>query len=179
MTPWFISPKRTALRWLAAPAMAWTCRSRARWRIIETAFNVAMGVYQHPTENRTFYAPDREPTVDLPFPLWHISGLDNYSIPHPAIVHREPRCTRSVQSNATTGSCPSGSYLRQRHESGLLRRNGSHRHRPEPRVAGVSTATDLADLNTYFTNTGQTNRVPITRHLHRWNQPELRLFERL
>ena len=52
---------------------------------IETAFHVSMGVYQHPTENRTFYAPDREPTVDLPFPLWHISGLDNYSIPHPAL----------------------------------------------------------------------------------------------
>ena len=58
---------------------------------IEAAFNVSMGVYQHPTENRTFYAPDREPTVDLPFPLWHISGLDNYSIPHPATVHTNIR----------------------------------------------------------------------------------------
>ena len=56
---------------------------------IKKAFHVTMGVYQHPTENRTFYAPDREPTVDLPFPLWHISGLDNYSIPRPALVHRE------------------------------------------------------------------------------------------
>src|ERR1700733_14562058 len=26
---------------------------------IETAFHVTMGTYQHPTENRTFYAPDR------------------------------------------------------------------------------------------------------------------------
>ena len=47
---------------------------------IENAFHVRMGVYQHPTESRTFYAPDREPTVNLPFPLWHISGLDNFSI---------------------------------------------------------------------------------------------------
>ena len=53
---------------------------------IQTAFHVSMGVYQHPTENRTFYAPDREPTVGLPFPLWHVSGLDNYSIPHPMLV---------------------------------------------------------------------------------------------
>src|SRR5208283_4983440 len=30
---------------------------------IEAAFNVSMGVYQHPTESRTFYAPDREPIV--------------------------------------------------------------------------------------------------------------------
>jgi len=55
---------------------------------IETAFNVRMSVYQHPTENRTFYAPDREPTVSLPIALWHISGLDNYSIPHPMLVRK-------------------------------------------------------------------------------------------
>ena len=54
---------------------------------IEQAFNLTLRVYQHPTENRTFYAPDREPTVALPFQLWHISGLDNYSIPHP-MLHR-------------------------------------------------------------------------------------------
>ena len=52
---------------------------------IEEAFHVTMGVYQHPTENRTFYAPDREPTPDLSVPLWHIAGLDNYSIPQPAL----------------------------------------------------------------------------------------------
>jgi subtilase family serine protease len=32
---------------------------------IESAFHVTLGVYQHPTESRTFYAPDREPTVHL------------------------------------------------------------------------------------------------------------------
>ena len=54
-------------------------------RRIEKAFHLTMGVYQHPTENRTFYAPDREPTPNLAVQLWHISGLDNYSIPHPAV----------------------------------------------------------------------------------------------
>ena len=64
---------------------------------IESAFHVTIGVYQHPTENRTFYAPDREPTVDLPFQLWHISGLDNYSIPHPLSQHKHPGSDREVQ----------------------------------------------------------------------------------
>ena len=54
--------------------------------IVESAFNVRMLTYQHPTENRTYYAPEREPTVTLPFPLWHISGLNNYSIPRPALL---------------------------------------------------------------------------------------------
>ena len=122
---------------------------------VEAAFHVAMGVYLHPTENRTFYAPDREPTVDLPFPLWHISGLDNYSIPRPAL-HRNS----AVQPNATTGSGPSASFL------------GSDM-RAAYYVNGSSTATltgsgqniglleyagfDIADLNTYYSNVGQTS----------------------
>jgi subtilase family serine protease len=44
---------------------------------IERAFHVTMGLYQHPTENRTFYAPDREPTPDMGVQLWRIAGLDN------------------------------------------------------------------------------------------------------
>jgi kumamolisin len=73
---------------------------------IERAFHVTMGVYQHPTEDRTFYAPDREPTTDLPFPLWHITGLDNFSIPHPAGLTRD-----SNARGGTTGSGPSGYFI--------------------------------------------------------------------
>jgi uncharacterized repeat protein (TIGR03803 family) len=50
---------------------------------IEAAFHVALGVYQHLTENRTFYAPDVEPTLDLAVPILNISGLDNFSLPRP------------------------------------------------------------------------------------------------
>jgi kumamolisin len=53
---------------------------------IEAAFHLSIGVYHSFIQNRDFYSPDREPTVDLPFQLWHISGLDNYSIPRPALV---------------------------------------------------------------------------------------------
>ena len=72
---------------------------------IERAFNVTMNVYQHPTEKRTFYAPDREPTVNLSAPLWHISGLNNYSIPRPNIAQNlAPRPDLS-------GSGPGGYFL--------------------------------------------------------------------
>src|SRR5580704_7310659 len=30
---------------------------------IESAFHVVMNLYQHPTENRAFYSPDREPSL--------------------------------------------------------------------------------------------------------------------
>jgi kumamolisin len=116
-----------------------------------------MGVYQHPTENRTFYAPDREPTVDLPFPLWHISGLDNFSIPHPLYHQRN----LPVKSNATTGSGPSASFLGSDmraayYGSGSLTGAGQNLGLLE------YYGTDLADLTTYFKNAGQTNNVPIT-----------------
>jgi subtilase family serine protease len=74
---------------------------------IEKAFNVTMNVYQHPTENRTFYAPDREPTVNLSVPLWHISGLDNYSIPRPNVSRN---VALAPQPNLS-GSGPGGYFL--------------------------------------------------------------------
>ncbi len=57
---------------------------------VNKAFHVSMQTYQRPTENRTFFSPDREPTVDVGVPLWHIAGMDNYSIPHPTVVQHPP-----------------------------------------------------------------------------------------
>jgi subtilase family serine protease len=129
--------------------------------VIETAFHVNMGVYQHPTENRTFYAPDREPTVDLAFQLWHIAGLDNYSIPHPALARRSSAGSSGLRSQATTGSGPDESFLGSDmraayYEGTALTGKGQSLGLLE--YAG----TDLADLDTYYTNVDQTNTVPIT-----------------
>ena len=49
---------------------------------IESAFHVTMRTFQHPTENRTFFSLDREPTTDQPLAIWHISGLDDFATPH-------------------------------------------------------------------------------------------------
>ena len=123
---------------------------------IEQAFHVSLGVYQHPTENRTFYAPDREPTMDLPFQLWHITGLDNYSIPRPTLAHREIK----VKSEAVEGSCPGDSYC------GSDMRAAYYGSGPLT-GAGQSVGLveylgyDIADLNTYFKNVGQTDNVPV------------------
>ena len=126
---------------------------------IEQAFHITMGVYQHPTEKRTFFAPDREPTPYLPFPLWHIAGLDNYSIPHPNFVRRAQN-ELSMKPNATTGSGPSASFLgsdmRAAYYGGTLTGSGQSLGLLE------FVGTDLADLNTYYKNVGQTNKVPIT-----------------
>jgi subtilase family serine protease len=124
--------------------------------VIEAALNVSMGVYQHPTEDRTFYAPDREPSVPLGFPLWHISGLDNFSIPRPALVHRKP----GAQPAATTGSGPSASFLgsdmRGAYYGGSLTGSGQNIGLFE--YYGY----DITDLDTYYTNAGQTRTANVT-----------------
>jgi subtilase family serine protease len=124
---------------------------------IERALHLNMGLYQHPTENRTYYAPDREPMPNLSVRLWHIAGLDNYSIPHPAGLHRN----LNLKPNATTGSGPSASFLgsdmRAAYYGGTAL-TGSGQSLGLLEYYG----TDLSDLNTYFQNAGQTNHVPIT-----------------
>src|SRR5919109_4510637 len=125
---------------------------------IEKAFHLTMGLYLHPTENRTFYAPDREPTANLPFPLWRIAGLDNFSIPHPAGLHHRDQ---SVTSNATTGSGPSSSFLGSDMRAAYY---GGTALTGTGQSLGLVAfyGTNLADLNTYFSNVGQTNHVPVT-----------------
>lgn len=51
---------------------------------VERAFHVKLLLYHHPTENRDFYAPDREPSVSAQLPIADVSGLQNYSRPRPA-----------------------------------------------------------------------------------------------
>ena len=134
---------------------------------IEAAFHVTLMTYQHPTENRIFYAPDREPTVDLPFALWHVSGLDNFSIPHPLYVKKSDYAKEhgispdAVVKHATTGSGPSASFLgsdmRAAYYGGTAL-TGSGQNLGLFEFLG----TDLADLTTYYKNVKQTNSVPIT-----------------
>ncbi len=132
---------------------------------VETAFHVAMHTYQHDKEPGTFFAPDREPTTSLPFPLWHISGMDNYSKPHPMLVKKEDYAKahgispEAVTKHAITGSGPSGSFLgsdmRAAYATGTTL-TGAGQNLGLFEYEG----TDLADLNTYYKNIGVT--LPIT-----------------
>jgi subtilase family serine protease len=134
---------------------------------IEAALHVNMRTYQHPTEGRTFFSADREPTADLPFKLWHISGLDNYSLPHPLYVKKSDYAAArgieadAVVSHATTGSGPSASFLgsdmRAAYYGGTAL-TGAGQNLGLFEYEG----TNLADLTTYFKNVGQTNNVPVT-----------------
>ncbi len=122
---------------------------------IETAFHVNMRTYQHPTENRAFFGPDSEPTLDLPFNLWHISGLDNYSIPHALLRKQRTTMRRHMASMRRRSS-------RTPPPAPAPRRRSSAATCAPPTTVAASPAlaksvglfeyygTDLADLKTYF-----------------------------
>ncbi len=80
----------------------------ARVSDIEKTFHVKMQNYQHPKEARKFYAPDVEPSVDLAVSILHISGLDNYSIPHPNFKIKPANLPAKAMPNA--GSALFGAY---------------------------------------------------------------------
>lgn len=50
---------------------------------VERAFHLRLNSFRHPRESRNFFAPDAEPSVDAAVPLFQVSGLDNFSPPHP------------------------------------------------------------------------------------------------
>ena len=76
---------------------------------IERTFHVTLRTYRHPREAREFYAPNVEPSVDFAIPILHISGLDNYSLPHPSSKARPAGTLANATPNSGTG--PGAAYI--------------------------------------------------------------------
>ncbi|MEO7716664.1 MAG: protease pro-enzyme activation domain-containing protein [Capsulimonas sp.] len=77
---------------------------------VEQTFHVNMLVYQHPTENRTFFGPDAEPALDKAIPILGVTGLDNYSLPH-SNAHVAPLAAKSKVALSSAGSGPGAQFI--------------------------------------------------------------------
>jgi len=76
---------------------------------INRAFNVFLAEYQHPVEARKYFSADREPTTrGLSVDLLHITGLQNFVLPHRHLVHKDEAA--SAPKATQSGSGPSGTY---------------------------------------------------------------------
>ena len=123
---------------------------------VNQAFHLTLGMYQHPTEHRSFYAPDVEPTVESGVPLVGIAGLSNFNPPRPMLKQASTTGVRSY----TTGSGPGGQFL-----------GSDMRAAYAPGVAldGSGQAVGLVelgpynpqDVTSYFSAIGQPLQVPI------------------
>ena len=127
---------------------------------IESAFHISINLYQHPTEDRTFYAPDREPTVDLDVPLLHASGLDNFTLPQAKHVRTLLQSSQPNAQAKTTGSGPGGNFIGSDlraayYGSGSLTGSGQSVGLFE--FAGY----EISDVQNYFKKLNQPLNVPV------------------
>jgi hypothetical protein len=127
---------------------------------IEQAFQVTMQVYQHPTENRTFFAPDVEPTADSGIPVLGVSGLTDFVLPRSMLV-RVP--SGEVLSNET-GSGPGGEFYGSDiraayYGAGPLTGSG------QALALAELGQWNMADIQAYFTTVNQPLNVPIVIEL--------------
>src|SRR5579863_567502 len=74
---------------------------------IESTFHVNLVRWQHPSRG-TFFAPDREPSVETTVPVLHITGLNNAGQPRPMDLKHAPL---SSVKPLTTGSGPAGLFI--------------------------------------------------------------------
>jgi xanthomonalisin len=130
---------------------------------INRALHVQMSTFQHPTEARTFFAPDREPTTDLRVPLLAISDLTDFA----AKVNHLRRGNDIQHLNAITkvnGSGPGGEYLPSDMRAAYY---GSGPLTGAGQTVGIFSfdGYKAADVTLFYTKTGMTSSVPINNVL--------------
>jgi subtilase family serine protease len=76
-------------------------------RLVNETFHINLTVWDHPERGR-FFAPDRDPSLDIDVQVLDISGLDNFVAPRPTDLKSTP-LTSAVPF--VTGSGPGGLFL--------------------------------------------------------------------
>ena len=84
---------------------------RASVENIENAFHLHLNRYPHPVENRTFFSPDTEPSLNLTTEVLYISGLSDFVKPHPTIAPFKPDNSAPLGSPLGVGSATNGGFI--------------------------------------------------------------------
>lgn len=112
---------------------------------IESAFQIDLVAWRDSVRG-SFYAPDREPSLDLDIPILDITGLDNYVTPRPMNV-----TAHSLDAGfayALTGSGPSGLFI------GSDFRNA---YAPGVKLTGTGQTIGLFELDGFYPSDVQAN----------------------
>ena len=123
---------------------------------IAQAFGVHMGLYRHADGGGTFFAPDREPVMDIGVPVLHVSGLDNAVPPAPRSV---PNAHPEINAQST-GSGPNGNFKASDMRAAYY---GTGPLTGSGQIVGLVEyeGFNIADVNMYYSEVGQTLKVPI------------------
>jgi len=130
---------------------------------INRALHVSMGTYRRATQKTTFFAPDREPTVDLSVPLLEISGLDNFVPPQRMLRHGDPAMNKGPIANAG-GSGPGGLFLPSDMRTAYY---GTGPLTGAGQTVGVFSFDGYlaSDVQLFYSHTGMSSQVPVNNVL--------------
>src|SRR5262249_7315088 len=107
---------------------------------IEEAFRTRLQVYQHPREDRTFFAPEIEPSLDNVIPIADVSGLDDYILPHPMSLHpMHPRQAATTYAGSASGGALMGNDFRAAYLPGVT-------------LIGTGQTVGLVEFDGYYAN---------------------------
>jgi len=126
---------------------------------VNRAFHVTVNYYRHPAEARTFYSPDREPTVvGLSVPLLQITGMNNYVLPQSRLRHNA--VASAAAAAGATGSGPAGEYLPSDMRAAYY---GNGPLTGAGQIIGIFSFDGYlaSDLQLYYSKTGMSSQVPI------------------
>ncbi|GEM_PF-190851 len=116
---------------------------------IEKTFGIRLQRYQHPTETRTFYAPDAEPSLDLAVPVLSIGGLDDYFLPRPMSLRTSGfKKMGSAKLGSGTGGTPYATGTGPR--GNFIGRDFRNAYAPGVSLDGSGQAVGLLELDGYF-----------------------------
>ncbi len=108
---------------------------------VERVFAVNLKTYRHPKESRDFFAPDKEPSVAAPVTLLSVSGLDNFSLPHPNVKPRPAAAQSAVAPSYGSGS--GGSYIGNDFRAAYV---------PGTTLTGAGQSVGLVQFDGYYAN---------------------------
>ena len=139
---------------------------------IERVLHLHLQLYPHPTENRNFFAPDTDPSVPTNVPILHISGLDNYTLPHRL---GGPKPVPQTSSNGIkpyyTGSGPGGLFMgndfRAAYVPGVTN-TGAGQYIAIVDVGGLYYSNDIY---IYETNAGLSTNIVVTNIVTTFSSP--------
>jgi hypothetical protein len=123
---------------------------------VNEAFQVKMQKYQHPTENRTFYAPNVEPTIEAGLPILSVDGLTNLHLPKPMLKHATADAVHSDETGSGEDGQFLGSDMRAAYAPGV-KLDGAGQTVGLVELGPYS----LSDVQAYFKAVNQPLKVPI------------------
>lgn len=121
---------------------------------VERAFQTTLRVYQDPSENRQFVAPDREPSVPANLPVADITGLSSFAQPRSLV--RPTKRSAQPMSGSGPGGFYAGNDFRNAYAPGTAL-NGTGQKIGLLQFDGYNSS----DIISYENTIGITNYVPL------------------